>query len=147
MLEMFCTSHGWPFEIISDLGSGMNYNKRGLKKLLQKILNGDIGRLVLTHKDRLLRFGAPLLFKLCDYFVGATPILSSEANSQGKIAFNIPDTLHPLTNRLSFVLLLVKKFLRPKHVKLITYINTSAGDELDFSSIFLAMISISPLYE
>ena len=66
MLELFCTSHGWPFEIISDLGSGMNYNKRGLKKLLQKILNGDIGRLVLTHKDRLLRFGAELIFSICE---------------------------------------------------------------------------------
>ena len=66
MLEMFCSSHGWPFEIISDLGSGMNYNKRGLKKLLQKIMNGDIGRLVLTHKDRLLRFGAELIFSICE---------------------------------------------------------------------------------
>jgi predicted site-specific integrase-resolvase len=66
MLEMFCTSHGWPFEIISDLGSGMNYNKRGLKKLLSKILNGEIGRLVLAHKDRLLRFGAELIFALCE---------------------------------------------------------------------------------
>ena len=35
MLEMFCASHGWSFEIISDLGSGMNYNKRGLKKIAQ----------------------------------------------------------------------------------------------------------------
>jgi excisionase family DNA binding protein len=66
MVELFCTSRGWPFEIISDLGSGMNYNKSGLKKLLRKILNGDIGRLVLTHKDRLLRFGAELIFSICE---------------------------------------------------------------------------------
>jgi putative resolvase len=66
MLEMFCASHGWSFEIISDLGSGMNYNKPGLKKLLNKILNSEISRLVLTHKDRLLRFGAELVFSLCE---------------------------------------------------------------------------------
>ncbi len=66
MLEMFCSSHGWPFEIISDLGSGMNYQKRGLKKLLARILDGSIGRLVLTHKDRLLRFGAELVFAICE---------------------------------------------------------------------------------
>src|SRR5205807_6032664 len=65
-LEMFCSSHGWPFEIISDLGSGMNYHKRGLKNLLQKILKENIGRLVITHKDRLLRFGAELVFALCE---------------------------------------------------------------------------------
>lgn len=44
----------------------MNYNKKGLKKLLSKILNGEISRLVLTHKDRLLRFGAELIFALCE---------------------------------------------------------------------------------
>jgi putative resolvase len=66
MLEMFCSSRGWSFEILSDLGSGMNYHKRGLRKLLQKILNQNIGRLVLTHKDRLLRFGAELIFAICE---------------------------------------------------------------------------------
>lgn len=66
MLEMFCSSHGWQFEIIADLGSGMNYHKRGLKKLINKILSEDIGRLVITHKDRLLRFGAELVFAICE---------------------------------------------------------------------------------
>lgn len=66
MLELYCASQGWQYEIISDLGSGMNYHKRGLKKLLQAILEDKIGRLVLTHKDRLLRFGAELVFSLCE---------------------------------------------------------------------------------
>lgn len=66
MLEMFCSSHGWPFEIISDLGSGMNYQKRGLRKLLSLVMAGSVGRLVLTHKDRLLRFGAELVFAICE---------------------------------------------------------------------------------
>ena len=66
MLELFCSSHGWTFEILSDLGSGMNYLKRGLKKLIHKIVHREIGRLVLTHKDRLLRFGAELIFALCE---------------------------------------------------------------------------------
>lgn len=66
VLEMYCASHGWKFELITDLGSGMNYYKKGLKKLLNAILEGDVGRLVLTHKDRLLRFGAELVFALCE---------------------------------------------------------------------------------
>jgi len=44
----------------------MNYRKKGLKQLLDGILNGEIDRLVLTHKDRLLRFGAELVFSLCE---------------------------------------------------------------------------------
>jgi excisionase family DNA binding protein len=65
MLEMYCAAQGWTYEVIKDLGSGMNYNKRGLKVLLERIMNGQISRLVLTHKDRLLRFGAELVFALC----------------------------------------------------------------------------------
>jgi predicted site-specific integrase-resolvase len=66
MLESFCASHGWTYEIIDDLGSGMNYNKKGLKRLIDLILDYHITRLVLTHKDRLLRFGAELIFTLCE---------------------------------------------------------------------------------
>ncbi len=65
MLEMYCSSKGWTFSVIKDLGSGMNYHKRGLKQLLDHIMNGEISRLVLTHKDRLLRFGAELVLSLC----------------------------------------------------------------------------------
>ena len=66
MLEMYCASRGWPFEVLGDLGSGMNYRKRGLRKLLAGIIDGSVGRLVLTHKDRLLRFGAELVFSICE---------------------------------------------------------------------------------
>lgn len=66
MLSLFCTANGWEHELISDLGSGMNYSKRGLRKLLQSIIQKDISRIVLTHKDRLLRFGAELVFSLCE---------------------------------------------------------------------------------
>jgi excisionase family DNA binding protein len=66
VLELYAAACGWEYEIISDLGSGMNYHKHGLKKLINMILEGNIGRLVLTHKDRLLRFGAELIFALCE---------------------------------------------------------------------------------
>jgi len=66
VLELFCSKNGWSFEIVSDLGSGMNYHKKGLSKLLNDIINDKIGRLVLTHKDRLLRFGAELVFAICE---------------------------------------------------------------------------------
>jgi excisionase family DNA binding protein len=65
VLELYCASQGWPFEVIADLGSGMNYQKKGLKKLLDDVLADKVGRLVLTHKDRLLRFGAELVFAIC----------------------------------------------------------------------------------
>jgi predicted site-specific integrase-resolvase len=65
-LELYCSTQGWTFELISDLGSGMNYHKKGLKHLLDEILGGNVSRLVITHKDRLLRFGAELVFAICE---------------------------------------------------------------------------------
>lgn len=66
VLELYCVQQGWTYELISDLGSGMNYSKKGLKRLLNEIISGHAGRLVITHKDRLLRFGAELVFSLCE---------------------------------------------------------------------------------
>lgn len=66
VLELYCARQGWTFEVIADLGSGMNYHKKGLKKLLDAVIDGQVGRLVLTHKDRLLRFGAELVFAICE---------------------------------------------------------------------------------
>ncbi|PSR35940.1 MAG: IS607 family transposase [Sulfobacillus thermosulfidooxidans] len=66
VLALFCARQGWTFEVIADLGSGMNYHKKGLKRLLDAIIGGEVGRLVITHKDRLLRFGAELVFAICE---------------------------------------------------------------------------------
>ena len=66
VLELYCARQGWTFEVIADLGSGMNYHKNGLKRLLEEIIEGRVGRLVLAHKDRLLRFGAELVFAICE---------------------------------------------------------------------------------
>ena len=66
VLERYCAKQGWTFKVIADLGSGMNYHKKGLKRLLDEIIEGRVGRLVVAHKDCLLRFGAELVFAICE---------------------------------------------------------------------------------
>ena len=66
VLEAFCNKNGWQTEIIRDLGSGMNYKKKGLLHLLELMVHGQMSRLVITHKDRLLRFGAEIVFRICE---------------------------------------------------------------------------------
>lgn len=66
VLEQFCSKQGFEYEVIQDFGSGTNYYKKGLTKLLNLILEGAVKRLVITHKDRLLRFGAELVFAICE---------------------------------------------------------------------------------
>lgn len=61
-----CAARGWAdAELISDLGSGMNYGKRGLRRLLGMLCRGEVERLVLIRQERLLRFGAELVFEFC----------------------------------------------------------------------------------
>lgn len=68
VLSSFCAANGWSFEVLQDLGSGLKYNKKGLKALIARICHGEINRLVITYKDRLLRFGSELIFALCEIF-------------------------------------------------------------------------------
>jgi putative resolvase len=79
VLEAFSGANGWQFETIQDLGSGLNYNKKGLQKLIKRIMAGDVGRLVLTHKDRLLRFGAELVFAMCEEFETEVVIINKSS--------------------------------------------------------------------
>jgi predicted site-specific integrase-resolvase len=77
-LKLHCKNASYPCEIISDLGSGLNYKKRGLNALIREICAGNIERLVLTQQDRLLRFGSQLLFKFCELHNVAVVILDEE---------------------------------------------------------------------
>ena len=49
------------YEIITDIGSGINYQKPGLKKLIEKINKKEVDVIVVLYKDRLLRFGFELV--------------------------------------------------------------------------------------
>lgn len=53
----YYTAQGKPFEIISDIGSGINYKKKGLKELMKRISQNKVDKVVVFYKDRLLRFG------------------------------------------------------------------------------------------
>jgi predicted site-specific integrase-resolvase len=65
-LTLWCQEQGIDdCEVITDLGSGLNYNKKGLLKLIGMIVRREFSHIVLTHKDRLLRFGSDMLMRIC----------------------------------------------------------------------------------
>jgi len=81
VLEAYCAQKGYEFELISDLGSGLNYRKKGLVRLIKLLCSYQVERLVLTHKDRLLRFGSELIFTLCEHFGTEVVIINRSADS------------------------------------------------------------------
>ena len=62
-MKVYLTAQGKPYEIITDIGSGINYNNKGLKELIQRITQNKVEKIVVLYKDRLLRFG----FELVEY--------------------------------------------------------------------------------
>ena len=62
-VRIYLTAKGQPFEIISDIGSGINYKKKGLQELMKRISQNQVDTVVVLYKDRLLRFG----FELVEY--------------------------------------------------------------------------------
>ncbi|WP_127081851.1 IS607 family transposase [Dulcicalothrix desertica] len=53
-------------EVVRDIGSGLNFKRKGLLALLERILSGDVGMVVVANKDRLCRFGFDLISWLAD---------------------------------------------------------------------------------
>jgi len=81
VLDQYCDTHHLKnYKMISDLGSGLNYNKKGLNLLIESIVSGDIQKIIITHKDRLLRFGYELIVKLCSLFKTELIIINKPEN-------------------------------------------------------------------
>ncbi|WP_298461858.1 IS607 family transposase [uncultured Mitsuokella sp.] len=60
-LRTYLYAQGNPFEIITDIGSGINYKKDGLQELIHRIEANQVEKVVVLYKDRLVRFGFELL--------------------------------------------------------------------------------------
>lgn len=60
-VKTYLLAQGRPFEIIQDIGYGINYKKKGLQELLKRINDNKVEKVVVLYKDRLLRFGFELV--------------------------------------------------------------------------------------
>ena len=80
----------------------MNYKKKGLKKLMMLILSGKVSDIVLTHKDRLLRFGSELIFLICKFFGIRVHIIHEDKNltDEQLLAFDVLEIITVFSARL-----------------------------------------------
>ena len=67
-VKTYMYARGYQFEIISDIVSGINYNKKGLNQLIDMITNLEVDKIVILHKDRLIRFGYELIENICEKY-------------------------------------------------------------------------------
>lgn len=49
------------YELVEDIGSGINFKRKGLQRILEQSMRGELKEVVVSHRDRLCRFGFELL--------------------------------------------------------------------------------------
>lgn len=77
--------------IISDIGSGINFKRKGLLEIIDLAINNKIAELVITYKDRLCRIGYDLIHNLITKYSNAEIII--ENDEEKNITKEITDDL------------------------------------------------------
>ena len=100
-VRTYMCAKGYQFEIISDIGSGINYSKKGLQDLISKVNNHEIDKIVVLYKDRLIRFG----FEMLEYFctinnVEIEIIDNKEVSKEQELADDLIQIVTVFANRL-----------------------------------------------
>jgi len=73
------------YELVKDIGSGLNFKRVGLRRILDSAVKGEVGKVVVTYRDRLCRFGFELIeYMVNTYSKGEIVVLSESDTSKEK---------------------------------------------------------------
>lgn len=56
-LRTYCNAKGYIVDVVTDIGSGLNYKRKNWNNLIDDAMSGGISKIVIAHKDRFVRFG------------------------------------------------------------------------------------------
>jgi predicted site-specific integrase-resolvase len=101
-LEQFCTARGLVVdEWIEEIGGGLNFKRKQLLALVDGIVAAEIGTLVIAHKDRLARFGFPLIEHLCEVHRCELIVMNNQSLSpEQELTQDLLTILHCFSSRL-----------------------------------------------
>ena len=101
-LRQFCNAKGIIIDqCIEDYGSGLNYNRKKWNKLLDEVMEQKIKTIIVTHKDRFIRFGYDWFEKFCTKFNTTIVVVNNEELSpQEELVQDIVSILHVFSCRL-----------------------------------------------
>ena len=82
-------------EIVQDIGGGLNFQRKGLVSLLERLHRGDMHRIVVVHRDRLARFGFVLIQWLAEQNGGGIVVIdNTDYSSEQELTQDILALLH-----------------------------------------------------
>lgn len=101
-LKQFCNSRGMIVDqCIEDFGSGLNYNRKKWNTLLEEVMERKIKTIIITNKDRFIRFGFDWFEKFCMKFNTSIIVVNNEELSpQEELVQDIISILHVFSCRL-----------------------------------------------
>ena len=100
----FMKEHYPEHQIITDVGSGLNLNKKGIKRIVKLAIEGKIKELVIAYKDRLARFGYDLIENLIkDYSKGKITVVfqKEDKDVQAEIVEDLMSILNVYTAKMN----------------------------------------------
>jgi predicted site-specific integrase-resolvase len=81
-LETYCQDHRIQVdEWMQDIGSGLNYKRKQFNRLMERIELGQVRRLLIAHRDRLVRFGYEYFEAFCERHHTTIVVINGEAMS------------------------------------------------------------------
>jgi hypothetical protein len=100
-------------EIITDVASGLNDNRKGLNRLLDMVMNKEVDRIFILYKDRLTRFGFNYLKRVCKKMNTSIIVLSDSENKsmQEELAEDLISIIHSFSGNLYGMREIIKKEL------------------------------------
>lgn len=81
LMESYLILRGLPFEIIKSVGSGINYNNPSLNDLVDMVISGQVNKVFIIYKDRLVRFGFELLQSIFKRYGVEIEIINHQNNT------------------------------------------------------------------
>jgi predicted site-specific integrase-resolvase len=101
-LEQFCTARGLVVdEWLEEIGGGLNFQRKQFLALVDRIIAGEVGMLVLAHKDRLARFGFSLIEHLCEVHQCELIVMNNQSLSpEQELTQDLLSILHCFSSRL-----------------------------------------------
>lgn len=101
-LKQFCNAKGMIVnQCIEDFGSGLNYNRKKWNTLLEEVIENKIKAIVISSKDRFIRFGYDWFEKFCEKFNTKIIIVNNETLSpKEELVQDIISILHVFSCRL-----------------------------------------------
>lgn len=101
-LQQFCNTKGMIIdECIEDFGSGLSYNRKKWNKLLIDVMEQKIKTIIISHKDRFVRFGYDWFYKFCKNFNTEIIVVNNENLSpREELIQDIISILHIFSSKL-----------------------------------------------